>query len=121
MVLFLDQIRAFQYNINVFFQSFQTNAKKYNFQDDDIKLIEAITKRQHDVVFKLVAGRVNQPMDDLLNKTASGPPLLLAIHDLNTTLVKILITEFGADVNQEIFILGKKSTLFIYIIRCLTG
>ena len=78
-------------------------------------------RRQHEVVKKLVKGQVNQPLDGLLNKTASGPPLLLAIHNMDTVLVEILICQLGANVNQEIFIEGKKSTPLIYSMRCLAG
>ncbi len=93
----------------------------FNLKVDNSKLIEAITRKKHEVVKKLIKGQVNQPLDGLLNKTASGPPLFLAIHNLDTVLVEILICQLRANVNQEIFIHGKKSTLLIYAIRCLAG
>jgi hypothetical protein len=50
-----------------------------------------------------------------------GPPLLFAIDNLDTNMVKLLVDELGADSNQDISINGKKSTLLIYAVICLAG
>ena len=54
------------------------------------------------------------------SKSVLGPPLLLAIDVLDTRMVELLV-ELGADVNQEIVVSGKKSTLMIYGINSLVG
>ena len=44
----------------------------------------------------------------------------MAIDVLDTRMVELLV-ELGADVNQEIVVSGKKSTLMIYGINSLVG
>ena len=63
-----------------------------------------------------------QRTDRLDERRISGwSSLVLAIDNLDTNMVRLLVEELGADVNQEISIAGKKSTLLIYAVKCLAG
>ena len=85
-------------------------------------LIDAISKRKYnDVKLFLNDKRLTcQKMYCFKSKSVLGPPLLLAIDVLDTRMVELLV-ELGADVNQEIVVSGKKSTLMIYAINSLVG
>ena len=50
-----------------------------------------------------------------------GSPLHLAIGNLDTNMVKMRVLEWGADVNQELIVSGKKTTPLIYALGCLAG
>jgi len=87
-------------------------------------LIEAISQRNLALVTNIIksnAINVNKVVHRLLDKNIDGPLLLLAIRNLDQTMIDFLVGEFGADVNQEIKIEGKPSTLLIYAMRCLAG
>ena len=64
---------------------------------------------------------VDQLNEGIWGKTADGPLLISALKHLNLKMVKVLINDLEADVNIEIQLEGKKSTLLIFGIRCLAG
>ena len=87
-------------------------------------LFEAILQRNFALVSNIIKSNsvnVNKIHERLLKNTVDGPLLLLAIQNLDQTMIDFLVGEFGADVNREIKILGKPSTLLIYAMRCLAG
>jgi len=87
-------------------------------------LLVAISQRNFVLVTNIIKSNsinVNEVIDHLLDKNIDGPLLLLAIRNLDRTLIDFLVGEFGADVNQEIKIEEKPSTLLIYAMRCLAG
>ena len=91
-------------------------------QDMAADLSEAIYKRNVIEVKKLLDGcDPNEPIDWMNDGSLVGPPLVLAIDNLDTNMVRLLVEELGADVDQDISIAGKKSTLLIYAVKCLAG
>jgi len=81
-------------------------------------LVKAVTREQHEVDKKLTN---TQPLKYRPHHPAAESPLVLAILNLDTVMVDTLISQRGADANQEILILGRKSTPLIFAIRCLAG
>ena len=91
-------------------------------EDMAADLSEAIYERKSSEVKKLLEGRdPNEPIDWMNDGSLVGPPLVLAIDNLDTNMVRLLVEELGADVDQDISIAGKKSTLLIYAVKCLAG
>ncbi len=60
---------------------------------------------------------VSKCIKGLISDTVDGPILLLPIHNHNFKMVKLLVKNFGSNINQEIFSDGKLSTLLIHSIR----
>jgi len=60
---------------------------------------------------------VNECVEGLINDAIDGPILLLPIHNHNFKTVKLLVKNFNSNINQEIFIEGKQSTMLIHSIR----
>jgi len=87
-------------------------------------LLVAISQQNFALVTNIIKSNsinVDEVIDRLVDNTIDGPLLLLAIQKLDQTLIDFLVGEFGADVNQEIKIGEKRSTLLIYAMRCLAG
>ena len=63
----------------------------------------------------------DQVNEGIWNKTADGPLLISALKHSSLKMVKVLINDLGADVNTEIKLEGKQSTLLIFAVRCLSG
>ena len=85
-------------------------------------LLKAIDNGNEKAVRKILRGRdCNVTKDWLDDGSLVGPPLLLAVDNLDVPIVELLVDEFGADVNHEISISGHESTLLIYAIKCLLG
>ena len=85
-------------------------------------LIEAIDKRNQKEVKKILNAKTSNKSKDWFNDgSLVGPPLVLALNNLDSRMVEFLVDELGADVNRGISIYGKKSTLLIYAIKSLNG
>ena len=85
-------------------------------------LIEAIYKRNQVEVKKILNRETSNESKDWFNDgSLVGPPLMLAINNLDSRMVEFLVDVLGADVNPGISIFGKKSTLVIYAIKCING
>ena len=81
-------------------------------------MVKALTRKDHEVDKQLTN---KQPLNYSPHNPAAESPLVLAIRNLDTVMVDALISQRGANVNQEILILGRKSTPLIFAIRCLAG
>ena len=57
---------------------------------------------------------VNKVIERLWDQKVEGTLLLSALDHTNLKLLKVLINEFGADVNKKCQVNGKESTLLIF-------
>ena len=60
---------------------------------------------------------VTESIKGLLNDTTDGPILLLAVHNSDLKMIKLLVKNVNANINQAIFIEGNYSTMLIHSIR----
>jgi hypothetical protein len=60
----------------------------------------------------------NENLDEILEGPINGPVLLLAIKNGDEAMLKMLVNEFGANVNQETTVEGKTSNLLIFAMTC---
>ena len=82
----------------------------------------AINSHKYDQVKKLLEGQdSNTPQDWFKNGSLVGPPLALAIENLDTRMLRLLVDDQGADVNLNISISGKQSTLLICAFKRFAG
>jgi hypothetical protein len=92
---------------------------------DYFPLIDHLTKSFNEVLatqlMQDMSINVNQVNEKIWNETADGPLLISALQHMNLKMVKILINDFRADVNIEIKLEGKQSTLLIFALRCVAG
>ena len=84
----------------------------------------AKTPNQDDLTIEFIRNMnidVNKVIEAQWDQRAEGPLLISALRWSSLKLLKALIIEFGADINKEIKVNGKESTLLIFAIRCAAG
>jgi hypothetical protein len=59
---------------------------------------------------------INLTIENILGNEIDGPILLAAIDQQSSAFSRILVEEFEANVNKEIRINGRQSTLLIYLL-----
>ena len=92
---------------------------------DLFSLTDAINRRDSTLVKTLLQNfEINVKIPLKINFTGvadTGSPLQLAISNMNMNMVKMLVLECGADVNQDLLFSGKKTTPLIYSLKFLAG
>ena len=92
---------------------------------DIFSLTDAINRKDSTLVKTLLQNfeiDVKIPLKINLTGVAdTGIPLQLAISNLDMNMIKMLVLECGADVNQDLLFSGKKTTPLIYSLKFLAG
>ena len=90
-------------------------------QEQLLFLAQAVRERNHSAVrdiLKTTAVDVDQTLPNILDGDIDGPVLLLAVHNGDKQMIKILVEEFGSDVNKEISVQREASYPLIYAMTC---
>jgi len=96
-------------------QSLESEMKKKEADEESLK--HFLTKRDVENLRTFLKSSkidINQRIENLLENRIDGPAILVAINKGDERLAKMLVQEFGANVNQEICIEGKQSTPLIF-------
>ena len=84
--------------------------------EDQEHLIQAVSTKDHGKVRTLLKSSnidVNLPRQNMLDDSVHGPILLLAIQNGNSEMIKILVKEFGAKLNELVIVEEKPTNLLI--------
>ena len=86
------------------------------------KLVSVVSKKNLEEVCHLLENSladVNTSFKNILeDEQVDGPVLLLAIQNGHLEMLKMLVEKFGANVNQEVYLEEKLSTLLIFAMKC---
>ena len=84
-------------------------------------LAQAVRERNHSAVrdiLKTTAVDVDQNLQNIIDGDIDGPVLLLAVHNGDKQMIKILVEEFGSDLNKQISVQREAYYPLIYAMTC---
>ena len=84
-------------------------------------MAQAVREKNHKMVrdiLKTTSVDVDQTLPGILEGYIDGPVLLLAVHNGDKEMIKILVEEFGADIGKEIEMEWEVSNLLVYAMTC---